>query len=89
MDSITRSLALEWGTDYDIKVNGIAPGPIQDTAGASKLVGFNEELVKKTLGADPLFRYGDKWDIAMAVLYLVSNAGFVYVPSSLRDLCCL
>ncbi|CAN0855068.1 Peroxisomal 2,4-dienoyl-CoA reductase [(3E)-enoyl-CoA-producing] [Linum grandiflorum] len=75
VDSITRSLSLEWGTDYDIRVNGVAPGPIQDTAGASKLVGFDEVLVKKTLEADPLFRYGDKWDIAMAVLYLVSDAG--------------
>ncbi|KAJ6764518.1 PEROXISOMAL 24-DIENOYL-COA REDUCTASE-LIKE [Salix koriyanagi] len=37
VDSITRNLALEWGTDYDIRVNGIAPGPIGDTAGMSKL----------------------------------------------------
>ncbi|KAL6318644.1 hypothetical protein AAG906_000722 [Vitis piasezkii] len=25
---ITRSLSLEWGTDYDIRVNGIAPDPL-------------------------------------------------------------
>ncbi|MBA0681057.1 hypothetical protein Goari_012719, partial [Gossypium aridum] len=33
VDSITRNLALEWGTDNDIRVNGIAPGPIADTPG--------------------------------------------------------
>lgn len=32
IDSLTRSLALEWGTE-GIRVNGIAPGPIADTAG--------------------------------------------------------
>ncbi|KAK0596293.1 hypothetical protein LWI29_014436 [Acer saccharum] len=31
IDSVTRNLALEWGTDYDIRVNGIAPGPISGT----------------------------------------------------------
>lgn len=32
VDSITRSLALEWG-QFGIRVNGIAPGPIEGTAG--------------------------------------------------------
>jgi peroxisomal 2,4-dienoyl-CoA reductase len=32
VDSITRSLALEWG-EYGIRVNGVAPGPIRGTAG--------------------------------------------------------
>jgi NAD(P)-dependent dehydrogenase (short-subunit alcohol dehydrogenase family) len=32
VDSITRSLALEWG-EYNIRVAGVAPGPIQGTAG--------------------------------------------------------
>ncbi|KAG5252585.1 Short-chain dehydrogenase-reductase [Salix suchowensis] len=38
VDAIGRNLALEWGTDYDIRVNGIAPGPIGGTPGMSKLV---------------------------------------------------
>ncbi|KAH7839029.1 hypothetical protein Vadar_033988 [Vaccinium darrowii] len=70
VDSITRSLALEWGTDYDIRVNGIAPGPINDTTGANKLV--PEGLSVET---EPLFKLGEKWDIAMAALYLASDAG--------------
>ncbi|GLT32817.1 hypothetical protein SLA2020_074560 [Shorea laevis] len=72
VDSITRSLALEWGTDYDIRVNGIAPGPIADTTGVSKLA--PEEILSKVKEA-PLFKFGEKWDIAMAALYLASDAG--------------
>ncbi len=36
MDSLTRSLAVEWG-EFGVRVNGIAPGPIGGTAGASCL----------------------------------------------------
>ncbi|XP_008798217.1 peroxisomal 2,4-dienoyl-CoA reductase [Phoenix dactylifera] len=73
VDSITRSLALEWGTDYDIRVNGIAPGPIEGTPGLRKL--SPEEMKPKTREYMPLFKFGEKWDIAMAALYLASDAG--------------
>ncbi|THG19631.1 hypothetical protein TEA_019052 [Camellia sinensis var. sinensis] len=73
VDSITRSLALEWGTDYDIRVNGIAPGPIEDTAGVSKLA--PDDMLKEMEQNVPLYKMGEKWDIAMAALYLVSDAG--------------
>ncbi|KAK4746303.1 hypothetical protein SAY87_012615 [Trapa incisa] len=73
VDALTRNLALEWGTDYDIRVNGIAPGPIGDTPGMSKLA--PEEIDNKAGESMPLFRLGEKWDIAMAALYLVSDAG--------------
>ncbi|KAK2972039.1 hypothetical protein RJ640_005059 [Escallonia rubra] len=73
VDAITRNLALEWGTDYDIRVNGIAPGPIGDTAGMSKLV--PDEINNKTREYMPLYKLGEKWDIAMAALYLASDAG--------------
>ncbi|KAK9152489.1 hypothetical protein Syun_010798 [Stephania yunnanensis] len=73
VDSITRSLALEWGTDYDIRVNGVAPGPIEDTPGIIKL--SPEEAQSKMKEYMPLFKLGEKWDIAMAALYLASNAG--------------
>ncbi|XVE67551.1 hypothetical protein DITRI_Ditri08aG0169900 [Diplodiscus trichospermus] len=72
VDSITRSLALEWGTDHDIQVNGIAPGGIEDTAGAIKLAPV--EILSK-VKERPLYKFGEKWDIAMAALYLASNAG--------------
>ncbi|XP_030550686.1 peroxisomal 2,4-dienoyl-CoA reductase [(3E)-enoyl-CoA-producing]-like [Rhodamnia argentea] len=72
VDSITRSLALEWGTDYDIRVNGIAPGPIDDTPGASKLAPGEVLSSREQM---PLFKLGEKWDIAMAAIYLASDAG--------------
>ncbi|RDX62126.1 Peroxisomal 2,4-dienoyl-CoA reductase [Mucuna pruriens] len=73
VDATTRNLALEWGTDYDIRVNGIAPGPISDTPGMSKLA--PEEISSKARDYMPLYKLGEKWDIAMAALYLVSDAG--------------
>ena len=63
---------MEWGTDYDIRVNGIAPGPIDDTAGLSKLAA--EDVVRKTKEHEPLFKLGEKWDIAVAVVYLASKS---------------
>ncbi|KAL5731373.1 2,4-dienoyl-CoA reductase [(2E)-enoyl-CoA-producing] [Ranunculus cassubicifolius] len=73
VDSITRSLALEWGTDYGIRVNGIAPGPIEGTPGLDKL----DPREAKTNVEDylPLFKLGERWDIAMAALYLSSDSG--------------
>ncbi|TYH60396.1 hypothetical protein ES332_D08G289000v1 [Gossypium tomentosum] len=73
VDSITRNLALEWGTDYDIRVNGIAPGPIADTPGLSKLA--PDEITIKAREHLPSYKIGDKWDIAMSAIYLVSDAG--------------
>ncbi|KAF2309311.1 hypothetical protein GH714_001577 [Hevea brasiliensis] len=73
VDAIARNLALEWGTDYDIRVNGIAPGPIDDTPGMSKLV--PKEINSKAKEYMPLYKLGKKWDIAMAALYLTSDAG--------------
>lgn len=68
---------MEWG-DYGIRVNGIAPGPIADTAGFSKLGGalFDSESNENPLiESIPLRRMGTKWDIAMNVIYLCSSAG--------------
>ncbi|OVA05564.1 Glucose/ribitol dehydrogenase [Macleaya cordata] len=70
--SAAKFLALEWGTDYDIRVNGIAPGPIKDTTGLSKLV--PDEAENKIKDYMPLYKLGEKWDIAMSALYLASNA---------------
>jgi len=77
IDALTRSLALEWG-EYGIRVNGIAPGPIADTAGFTKLGGSlmdSDNSVHPLLETIPLKRLGTKWDIAMSALYLCSTAG--------------
>lgn len=66
-------MALEWGTDYDIRVNGIAPGPIGDTTGLRKLL--PQEMDGSNRDSVPLYKVGEKWDIAMAALYISSDAG--------------
>lgn len=67
VDSLTRSLALEWGT-YGIRVVGIAPGPIADTPGMTKLAPeMDERLAKDTV---PLERWGRKEEIGHAAIYL-------------------
>ncbi|KAI3917547.1 hypothetical protein MKW98_021309 [Papaver atlanticum] len=74
IDAMTRSLALEWGTDYDIRVNGIAPGPINGTPGLSKLDPHEMKSIQSGASMHQ-FISGEKWDIAMAALYLASDAG--------------
>jgi len=72
IDSLTRSLALEWG-EYGIRVNGIAPGPIAETTGMSKLAGglSAKDHAQRTI---PMQRWGLKLDIALAAVYLNSQA---------------
>ncbi len=71
VDALTRNLAVEWGR-YGIRVNGIAPGPIEDTEGMKRLV---PEPVKEKLKKNiPLGRFGRISDIEKAALFLCSDA---------------
>jgi NAD(P)-dependent dehydrogenase (short-subunit alcohol dehydrogenase family) len=75
---LTRDLALEWGTS-GVRVVAIAPGPIADTEGMSRLApGDAGEKLRARL---PLGRYGTLDEISAAALYLVSPAG-AYVTGS-------
>lgn len=75
---LTRDLALEWGRQ-GIRVNAVAPGPVEGTEGMSRLAPDDAEAaLKKRV---PLGRYGTVDEIASAVLYLVSPAG-AYVTGS-------
>lgn len=72
IEKLTRDLALEWGR-FGIRVNSIAPGPIEGTEGMSRLApGDAETSLKKRV---PLGRYGTIFEIAEALTYLVSPAG--------------
>lgn len=74
MDSITRTMALEWGS-YNIRVNGVAPGPIEGTAGMTKLApGPVDQLNDLFKEGIPLGHMGRKWDIAMGCLFLAGPA---------------
>ena len=71
VDAITRNLAVEWGK-YGIRVNGIAPGPIEDTEGMKRLLPpqLKEALIKKI----PLQRFGRIKDVENSAVFLCSDA---------------
>ena len=71
VDAITRNLSVEWGK-YGIRANGIAPGPIEDTEGMSRLIPepIKENLKKRI----PLQRFGRIADIENAAIFLCSDA---------------
>lgn len=70
--SLTRSLAVEWGTQYGIRVNGIAPGPIDRTGGAEKLW-ESEEAAKRTIKSIPLGRLGQPEEVAELAAFIMSD----------------
>ena len=71
VDALTRNLAVEWGR-YGIRVNGIAPGPIEDTEGMQRLVPEPvKERLRKTI---PLGRFGRIADIEKAAVFICSEA---------------
>jgi peroxisomal 2,4-dienoyl-CoA reductase len=71
VDAITRNLSVEWGR-YGIRVNGIAPGPIEDTEGMKRLV--PPEVKDKIAKKIPIGRFGKIADIENAALFLCSDA---------------
>jgi peroxisomal 2,4-dienoyl-CoA reductase len=71
VDALTRNLAVEWGR-HGIRVNAIAPGPIEDTEGMKRLV--PEPVKEKLLRHIPLGRFGRIADIEKAALFLCSDA---------------
>lgn len=75
VDALTRNLAVEWGR-YGIRVNGIAPGPIEDTEGMKRLV--PEPVKEKLKKGIPVGRLGRINDIETAAVFLCSDAaGFI------------
>lgn len=71
VDALTRNLAVEWGR-YGIRVNAIAPGPIEDTEGMKRLV--PPDVKERLRGRIPLRRFGLIRDIERAAVFLCSDA---------------
>src|SRR5437667_1845161 len=71
VDALTKNLAVEWGR-YGIRVNAIAPGPIEDTEGMKRLV--PEPIKEKISKRVPLVLIGLIKDIENAAVFLCSDA---------------
>ena len=74
--AMTRTLAMEWAR-HRIRVNAVAPGPIE-SPGAARQLWSSPEAVERITGPVPLGRWGTPDEIANAVLFLVSpHAAYV------------
>jgi NAD(P)-dependent dehydrogenase (short-subunit alcohol dehydrogenase family) len=71
---LTQDLALEWGPS-GIRVNAVAPGPIEDTEGVARLAPTDEAARQRLRQALPVGRWGTIAEVSDAVLFLVSPAG--------------
>jgi NAD(P)-dependent dehydrogenase (short-subunit alcohol dehydrogenase family) len=74
--SMTQTLAVEWAS-HGIRVNAIAPGPIE-SPGAAKQLWDNEQAVERITNMIPLRRWGKPEEVADTLAFLVSaQAGFI------------
>ena len=72
VDMITKCLAIEWGP-LGLRVNSVIPGPIDGTEGMDRLAP-TEAMRKAVIKTVPMGRMGDPEDVALACMYLGSDA---------------
>jgi NAD(P)-dependent dehydrogenase (short-subunit alcohol dehydrogenase family) len=74
--SMTQTLAVEWAR-HKIRVNAVAPGPIE-SLGAARQLWNSPEAVQRITSTVPLGRWGHASEVADAVAFLVSDhAAFI------------
>lgn len=77
IDQLSRTLALEWGSE-GIRVNSIVPGAIAGTEGMARLTNVplkeHGRASDRVLATIPLGRYGQVDDVAALALFLSSEA---------------
>jgi len=82
VDMLSKTLAMEWA-EAGVRVNVIAPGPVDETEGMRRLAP-TPEIREKVRAGVPLRRFASKDEIADLALFLCSEAasyitGAVYV----------
>jgi len=74
--SMTQTLAVEWAP-YGIRVNAVAPGPIE-SPGAAKQLWSTPDAVDRITSMVPLHRWGKPEEVADAVAFLAApQAGYI------------
>ena len=75
---LTKSLAREVSAQ-GVRVNAVAPGPIN----TELVLGLSEEWRNAKAAELPLGRFGEPWEVAETVAFLVSNGAALYVGQTL------
>ena len=78
--SMTQTLAVEWAS-HQIRVNAVAPGPVE-SPGAAKQLWSTAEDVERITAKVPLKRWAQPVEIANAVAFLVSP-GATYITGEI------
>jgi 3-oxoacyl-[acyl-carrier protein] reductase len=75
---LTKALAREVSTQ-GVRVNAVAPGPIN----TELILGLSEEWQRAKAAELPLGRFGEPWEVAETVAFLVSDGAALYVGQTL------
>src|SRR5215510_5138356 len=69
--SMTQTLAVEWAP-HGIRVNAVAPGPIEASPGAAKQLWSSQDAIDRITAMIPAGRWGRPEDVADAVAFLAA-----------------
>lgn len=75
---LTKSLAREVSAQ-GVRVNAVAPGPIN----TELVLGLSEEWRRNKAAELPLGRFGEPWEVAETVSFLISDGAALYVGQTL------
>lgn len=75
---LTKSLAREVSAQ-GVRVNAVAPGPVN----TDLVLGLSEDWRRDKAGELPLGRFGEPWEVAETVAFLVSDGAALYAGQTL------